>query len=274
MKKRWIYLTVAAWLLAGCCNAAAQTSGHTFHIFFRGAQLGSEEVTLLQLEDGWALRGSGRIGAPINLITEYWEARYDPTWKPVELTLNQFDGGTNRWSVHTTFSAGAAVSDVNKDGQNQRTNQTIQAGSIVLPNMVFGSYEALAARLASTAAGDTLPLFIAPQTPMTASVVRVADEKIQLPGSAIDARHWTLNVGNPSGTVNLDVWTQGPRLLRIDIPTQMLTVIRDDISTVGARIVTMSRANDEQVTIPANGFSLAAPSQNRQRWALACPWWY
>jgi pimeloyl-ACP methyl ester carboxylesterase len=56
----------------------------------------------------------------------------------------------------------------------------------------------------------------------------------------------------------MEVWTEGTRLLRLDIPSQMLSVIRDDIATVSARIVTMARGNDEQASIPANGFSLAA----------------
>jgi pimeloyl-ACP methyl ester carboxylesterase len=54
------------------------------------------------------------------------------------------------------------------------------------------------------------------------------------------------------------VWTEGSRLLRLDIPTQMLTVLRDDIASVSARLVTLARPNDEEVSIPANGFSLAA----------------
>jgi hypothetical protein len=38
----------------------------------------------------------------------------------------------------------------------------------------------------------------------------------------------------------------------------MVSVVRDDIASVAARLVTMARPNDEQVSIPANGFSLAA----------------
>ena len=56
----------------------------------------------------------------------------------------------------------------------------------------------------------------------------------------------------------MEVWTDGPRLLRLDVPAQMLSVVRDDIASVASRIVTMARPNDEQVTIPANGFNLAA----------------
>src|SRR5262249_43291607 len=48
------------------------------------------------------------------------------------------------------------------------------------------------------------------------------------------------------------------RLLRISIPAQGLEVVRDDIGSVSARQVVISRPNDEQVRITANGFTLAA----------------
>jgi hypothetical protein len=82
-------------------------------------------------------------------------------------------------------------------------------------------------------------------------------ETIQVPGRTIAARRWTLHVGGGPSKLSMDVWTEGPRLLRLDIPAQMVTVLRDDISTVAARLVTMGRPNDEDVSIPANGFSLA-----------------
>ena len=86
----------------------------------------------------------------------------------------------------------------------------------------------------------------------------VTDETIQVPGRTIAARRWTLRVGGPASKVEMDVWTDGSRLLRVDIPAQMVSVVRDDIASVAARLVTMARPNDEQVSIPANGFSLAA----------------
>jgi pimeloyl-ACP methyl ester carboxylesterase len=46
-------------------------------------------------------------------------------------------------------------------------------------------------------------------------------------------------------------------LLRLSVPIQNLEVVRDDIASVAARRVTVTRAGDEQVRIPANGFSLA-----------------
>ncbi len=237
--------------------AAASSSAHTFLIFVRGTQAGSEEVTVLGLADGWALRGSGGIGPPLNLTTEYREARYHRDWKPLELTVNQHDN-VNRWTVHTTVNGTAAMTDVTRNGQEEHRNHTVTADTLMLPNLIFGSYEALAARLAASEPDAQISVFVVPQNPVSATVTGVAPETIQLPGSTIDAKHWTLSFGSPAGALTMDVWTDGPRLLRLDIPSQMVTVIRNDISTVGARIMTLARPNDEQVTIPGYGFSLAA----------------
>jgi pimeloyl-ACP methyl ester carboxylesterase len=259
MKLRWKHSTVAALMLLSLTGAAAgqAPSAHTFHVFIRGAEAGSEEVTLFGSPEGWALRGSGRLGPPLNLTTEYWEIRYDPGWRPIDLSINQADK-TNRWTVHTTFSGSTASSDVTQNGQNERRNQTITPDTVVLPNLIFGSYEALAARLAAATQGTKLPGFIVPQNSVSITVDRVSDETIQVPGKSLAVKHWSLLFGNPGNALNMDVWTEGTHLLRIDLPSQMLTVIRDDISSVAARLVTMARANDEQVTIPANGFSMAA----------------
>ena len=243
---------------AGVQSAAAQTTvAHTFRVFVRGIETGIEEVTVLDAADGWTLRGSGKLRAPINLSMDYWEARYDRAWKPIELTINLTESA-KKWTVHTTFNGTIASSDITQEGQNQRRTSTVAADTVVLPNLIFGAYEALAARLATEKVGAQLQVFIAPQDALSATIHNVTDETIKTPARMIAARRWTLHLGGGSAKLEMDVWTEGNRLLRLDIPTQMLTVLRDDISSVSARLVTMARANDEEVSIPANGFSLAA----------------
>ena len=117
---------------------------------------------MLESADGWTLRGSGRLRAPLNLAMDYWEARYDRAWKPIELTVNLTENA-NKWTVHTTFSGTIASSDITQNGQIQRRTNTVAADTIVLPNLIFGAYEALAARLASAQPGAQLQVFIAPQ---------------------------------------------------------------------------------------------------------------
>jgi pimeloyl-ACP methyl ester carboxylesterase len=46
-------------------------------------------------------------------------------------------------------------------------------------------------------------------------------------------------------------------MVRLSIPVQALDVAREDVASVASRRVTISRPNDEQVRIPANGFTLA-----------------
>ncbi|MEO5740438.1 MAG: alpha/beta fold hydrolase [Vicinamibacterales bacterium] len=242
---------------AGVQSAWAQTSAaHTFRVFVRGADAGIEEVTVLESPDGWTLRGSGKLRGPINLAMDFWEARYDRAWKPIELTINLTES-TKRWTVHTTFKGTTASSDITQEGQVQRRTSTVAADTVVLPNLIFGAYEALAARLSTEKVGSQIQVFIAPQDALPALVHNVTNETIKVPGRVIAARRWTLHLGGGSAKLEMDVWTEGSRLLRVDIPTQMLTVLRDDIASVSARLVTMARPNDEEVTIPANGFSLA-----------------
>jgi pimeloyl-ACP methyl ester carboxylesterase len=239
-------------------EASAQTSaGQSFRVFVRGVPAGNEEVTLLEAPDGYTLRGSARFNEPLNLSIEYWEARYDRAWKPLELSVNIVEG-TNRWTVHTTVAGTNAYSDITQNGQNQRRNQIVIADTVLLPNLVFGAYEALAARLASSHVGDQLQAFVVPQNVVPVAVTRVSDEAIELPNRKIVVRKWGLRIGGQAGSLDVDVWTEGSRLVRLDIPSQMLSVIRDDVSAVSARLVTLARANDEQASIPANGFSLAA----------------
>jgi pimeloyl-ACP methyl ester carboxylesterase len=250
---------VAALVTVVCAQeAAAQTTAsQTFRVFVRGVDTGIEEVTVLESAEGWTLRGSGKLRAPVNLSMDYWEARYDRDWKPLELTINLTESA-KRWTVHTTFSGTIASSDIGQEGQIQRRSSTVAADTIVLPNLIFGAYEALAARLATEKVGSQLQVFIAPQDALPALVQNVTDETIKVPGRSIAARRWTLHMGGGQAKLEMEVWTEGSRLLRLDIPTQTLTVMRDDIASVAARLVTMARPNDEEVSIPANGFSLAA----------------
>jgi pimeloyl-ACP methyl ester carboxylesterase len=253
------HLTVAGliFLLFAGTASPQPVSGNTFRVFVRGSDTGSEEVTLLDSPGGYILRGSGRLNAPLNLTTDYWEARYDRAWKPLELTVN-FSQGSDRWTVHTTVSGTNAYSDVTQNDKNQRRNHIISADAIFGPNLIFGAYEALATRLVFAKVGDQLQVLVAPQDVVPVSVARVSNETIEVPGRKIAARRWTLHFGAPTGALDMDVWVEGSRLLRVDIPSQMLSVVRTDIASVAARLVTLGRANDEPASIPANGFSLAA----------------
>lgn len=250
-------IVLGALICAAPGRPAAQTSGsQTFRVFLRGTVVGSEEVFVSQSPDGWTLRGSGRFIQPIDLTIGHWEARYDSSWRPKELTVD-LSSESRKWGVHTIIEGTSAMSEVTQSGEMARRTETVAADTVLLPNLVFGTYEALAARLAASTPSSALRAFVAPQGEMPISVESVTDETIQVPGRTISARRWALKFENPGAPLEVEVWTDGPRLLRVDIPSQSLNIIRDDIASVAARVVSHARPNDEQISIPANGFGLA-----------------
>jgi pimeloyl-ACP methyl ester carboxylesterase len=129
---------------------------------------------------------------------------------------------------------------------------------VLLPNPFFAPYEALAFRLKTAPAGSTIPGYAPDQPLFFIRVGESSSERVQTATQLIDTRetHVTLE---SEGVLPLDadIWADSDgRLLRLSVPAQSLDVVRDDIASVAARRVPISRPNDEQVRIPSNGFSL------------------
>jgi pimeloyl-ACP methyl ester carboxylesterase len=228
-------------------------------VFVRSAQIGTIDTTVDRDADGWLIQSSGRLAAPLDLVTRQLELRYDANWRPREMRIDATAAGQTML-IHTSVDGGNASSDVTAGGQpTQSVTEPIQDGAVFLPNPFFGAFEALAARVQNAADGTVIPIYSGPHGAYTATVGASATEQIQTVDAIIDARRINLRFER-EGVPPLDVaiWTNpSGRLLRLSVPAQSLEVVRDDVGAVTARRVVMPRPNDEQVQIPALGFSLA-----------------
>lgn len=256
----------AAWLItmpgAGVAGAQARPSASaaaSFTVFFRSTPIGNEQVTVERVGDGWTISGTGRVGPPLDLIIRTFHARYDADWKPLELTVDA-TLRNQATRLHTVVTGTSARSEVTPFGAPpvDKTDE-IAADAVLLPNPFIAGYEALAARLQSAAAGATIPVYQPPQGSFNGVVGDSSTEQIQTLGGVITARRTRLTFQTANTPpLPVDIWGDGSgRLLRVSIPTQGLEVAREDIASVSARRLTMSRPNDEDLRIPANGFSLA-----------------
>ncbi|PYR35021.1 MAG: hypothetical protein DMF90_15100 [Acidobacteria bacterium] len=83
-------------------------------------------------------------------------------------------------------------------------------------------------------------------------------ERIQTLQRVVSARRTRLSLKSPAAaTLDAEVWwDEGGRLLRLRLPFEDLDAVREDIGSVAARRVGVTRANDEVVRIAANGFWL------------------
>ncbi len=158
----------------------------------------------------------------------------------------------------TSFGVTSAINEITINGTtNQKTDQ-ISARTVPLPNNFFASYEALAVRLATAQPGSEIPIYIAPQGEVKLTVRQVSPDKLDTPAGIVATRRYDVEIANPGGaltaTVTIDEKT---RLAKVEIPMASLSVVRTDLASVAVRTQTARNPTDVDVTIPANGFSIA-----------------
>jgi pimeloyl-ACP methyl ester carboxylesterase len=229
-----------------------------FLVLLRSAQIGTEEVAVTQNASGWTITSAGRIGAPLQLVTRMLQIRYDSNWKPIDLNLDATTGN-QAIALQISVNGTSATTHLTSGGQTTDSTHTIDAAAILMPNPFFAAYEAVAGRLRTAPAGSVLPVYQGVATPVLIRVGESGEDRIQTVSRLIAARrtHVTFtSAGVPE--VEADIWgDENGRLLRLSVPVQAIEFVREDIASVSTRQVVISRSNDQQVRVPANGFTLA-----------------
>ena len=83
--------------------------------------------------------------------------------------------------------------------QESRKIDKVAADTVVLPNMFFGAFEALALRLASVSPGGQLKAYVAPEAEITIRLDTISDERIQTASRMIVAKRYDVTLTNPEG---------------------------------------------------------------------------
>lgn len=235
-----------------------EPGGSTYTIFLRGLPIGSEQIAVTRSAEGWRIVSSGRLGAPMDVVGRRIQVRYTSDWRPLEFS---FDGTVRGQSqtIHTVVEGTTAKSDITIAGQTTQRSDTLPADALlVLPNSFFGPFEALAMRVKTAAPGTTIPLYGVPQLAFSVRVGESSNEQIQTSARIVATRRTRMTLFLPGGQLDSELWSdENGRLVRLSIPAQAVDVAREDVAAVSSRRVTISRANDEPVRVPGNGFSLA-----------------
>ena len=254
-------------LLLSVSGAAAQApaplpvaeNATQFLVFFRSQPVGREEVLVVRLADGWVVRGTSRLGPPIDITTRVAEINYDTEWRPKSLLVDGIVRGQDV-TLKTTFDGKQASNVLVVQGAPQSKADEVSADPIVLPDTFLGAYAALAWRLQGKTTGAQLRAYIAPQAEVTISVTGSTPESIDTPRGRIQAMHYalTFNYPPPAGDLAVNLWadTDG-RLLRMNIPAQQVEMAREDIASAASRTSSFSNPLDEPVMIPGVGFNIA-----------------
>jgi dipeptidyl aminopeptidase/acylaminoacyl peptidase len=239
---------------------APVTTTYGYTVFVGGTLVGREDVTVTSSTEGITISGKGRLSGSLDILMERAEIKYRQNWTPqsyeFEATVNGGPAG-----LQTLFEGNTAVTRGTDGGQRVDSTDKIASPSqtIVLPNVFFGSYEALTRRLATSPVGEEFSGFIRPGNQVALRLAASSAERVQISTSTLNVRRYTLTMSDAKGatTVNLYADEKGS-LLRVSIPTLGLDVMREDLASSTARTVVYSNPGDEAVNIPATGFNLGA----------------
>src|SRR5581483_1187766 len=227
----------AVHLLAALTLSTAAAAQDTYRVFLGGAPLGSEQMSVARSPEGWTIRSSGQLGAPLEIVTRQLEITYDPDWKPLAAAID----GTIRnqvFALRVAVEGKTAKTHVFQNGRTIDKDDTIAADAVLLPNLFFAGYVALAQRLRTAEAGATLHAYIPGQASIDIPVGASSTQHIQTVNGLVVARRTSITLTAGGAPLDADV-------------------LREDLASVSSRVVTISRPNDEQVKFGDNGVTLA-----------------
>lgn len=245
--------------VAAASPAAGQEATGTavFRVFLRGSPVGTQEATVRSTSEGWEITGKGRLGAPLNLTTRLLTMRYTRDWRPISLHIDAVAGGA-ALLLETTFADGVASSEITRAGATTRKQDQVSPSTIVLPSLFFTSYEALALQLASIPVGSQVRTYVVPESEVVMKHTARSSRKVETASRVIDVRTHSVTFLNAGGSLEAIIWTdEAGRLLKLEVASQHLSVLREDVASVSARALTVTRDGDQSVRIPGNGFALA-----------------
>jgi hypothetical protein len=226
------HIVAAVALLLGLLAATveAQTPGNaTFRISHRGQPVGTAEATVARSADGWRVTSRGQTDGRFQVSVPHFEAQYDPDWRPMFLTMEVVSPGEHA-IVHVAMVGTVTRTDIvipNKEvffGANDVPRDTI-----FLPDYVFGAWEALAGRLQTAMPGSVISVFAVPEREVKAVLDRRDPATLQTPAGFQPATRWRITVQRETPVV-WELWVDGGRLLRLDLPDEGLSVVRGDIA--------------------------------------------
>jgi pimeloyl-ACP methyl ester carboxylesterase len=232
-----------------------------FTLFISGSRVGVERVRVVRAGTTWVISSTALFGPPLNVTINRFELKYTSDWQPLELHVEATQTtpqGTRALGLATSFGMTTAISEITQNGVTSAKTDQISARTIVLPNNFYAAYEGLAARLAAAQPGAELPAYVVPQSEIKVAVKAVALEQISTPSGPIPSRRFSVAFQNPDGVLDASVTIDARgRLVRLEIPSARLALVRSDLATVATRSQPIRNQNDTDVIIPAAGFSLA-----------------
>ena len=235
----------------------------------QGRTVGSEQVSVSATPDGLTIKSSGGSKAAVTSCDSA-EFVYGPSGAPLRLRT-EARIKDQALIVDTSVADGKATSKVTQGETASEVTHEIANDAIFLPNNVFAAVQGLAYRVVTLPAGATIPLYVAPQAQVMATLSAVSDERMQTAAGMYEVRRHVLDIDNAGTPMVLMLWAEKAtgRLIRYSIAAAGVDVVR---KTSPASSRARSRSSGERpdaahpgLRLQSRGDDLASGRQGRSR---------
>lgn len=224
----------------------------------QGVRIGSETMRIARQAGSIRISMTGSVGAPLSLTTTRFEMTYDGDWQPQRLFVEAAIGNESI-GIATTFGLTTAVNEMSQGTRRGNVTHNVSPRTIVIPVNFFSAYAALAARLAHIPTGSKVPIYVAPDGEIQATVNRVTPKQLANPSGTTDVLEYDITLHRQSTPLAVVVQVdKAGQLARVAYRDLGFGAIREDLASVMTREVRVRHARDEDAFIPASGFNLAA----------------
>jgi hypothetical protein len=197
-------------------------------VFVGDREVGSVEATLARRGQIWLISGMSRLGPPLDFTVNRFEAQYSDDWRPQFLSM---DVATPQRSavVNVAVQDGAALVDIVSRGEATTERAAIASDALLLPNLVFPAYEALAVRLASLRGTTQFQVFLPPQSQIEVNVVEVEPATLAIRSGSVNTIRYALLLQGSGQPVAASMWVAEGRMVRFDMPGPSIRVERTSL---------------------------------------------
>ncbi len=200
----------------------------SFRLLENGAAIGSATVVVARDADGWQVQSTSHAEGTIGLDVTRLEISYDAAWRLRFLSM-ELASGDERRVIHVAIQGVRARTDVVvPDREAAFGTDRVSPGVIAVSDYVFGTYQALAARVETLAPGNDIPILLTTRGEVHATVDAVRDEDVTTDSGTIRARHISLRVMRDSPTP-IEIWVAEGKLVKLELPLDRLVLLRSDI---------------------------------------------
>ncbi|MSO30681.1 MAG: hypothetical protein EXQ48_07025 [Acidobacteria bacterium] len=209
---------------------AIQTGDAMFTVSLRGTRIGSVRTSVTRGADGFTVAGSSEIGEPLNVTVRRVEINYTPDWLPLDATVDLATPSA-QVVLHGGFTGGLEdrVEIVNDQRQVVFVTPTVSRDALILPNLSYSAYEALAAWLDGAMPGAQRHAYILPHREVMLRVETMTQERVTIDGKRASVKHFKVSILEPGAPTAVDVWVLQGRLVRLDVPASSLSIRRQDV---------------------------------------------